>query len=342
MAFKEIIFERLLAALEGTRGTAIAAPTHVMNGRGLLTPSQEHDEQQESRGMKWAFFNSEVVRQGAVFSTPDSPVDPNLFTFWLNMAVAPVTSATQPDATNWPSTYLWTFVPTAATDDIKTATLWWGDANIQYWSSDYAIINTLNFNNDANQIQGARFSLDGMAGFPSKVSAPTVPTNIGGRYLNNMVSANVWMDAASAIGTTAVTGRVISATHSLDTGMFPKFLAAGPLAAKDYTATGLDITGTRLVTTITLEVPDMTEYDLYAAGTTVKLRVRHNGPVIDVYGGGSNSFRYVEFDTYGPLKNLSWGENGGNRTVSFTVESLYDATLGAPFRVAVQNPRSTL
>src|SRR5688572_9738000 len=100
MAFKEIVFERMVAALEATRGTAIASPTHVINYRGLLTPTQEFDEQEESRGQKWAFFSSEVARQGSVFSLPDQPVDPALFTFWLNMAVAPVTSASQPDAVN--------------------------------------------------------------------------------------------------------------------------------------------------------------------------------------------------------------------------------------------------
>lgn len=342
MAFKEIIFERFAAALESTRGTAIAAPTHVFNFPGLLTPTQEHDEQEESRGTKWVNYYSEVVRQGAVFSTPEQPVDPNLFTFWLNMLVKPLTSATQPDAVNWPNTYLWAFVPTAASDDVKTATVWWGDPNIQYWQSDFAIANSLNFSNDSNQARGARFSIDGMAGFPSKVSAPTLPSNIGGRLLRNMVNAQVWMDAVSAIGTTAVTGRVLAANHRLTTGLFPKFLAAGPLAAMDYGDVGIEKAGIRLITDLTLEVPNMTEYDLYAAGTTVKLRVRHNGPVIDVYGGGSNSYRYAEFDNYGPLKNLRWGENRGNRQVTFTVESLHDATLGASFRVAVQNSRSSL
>lgn len=341
MAFKEIIFERFLGALETTRGTAIAAPTHVFNYTGLLTPVNDHDSQAESRGNKWAFYSSEIVRQGGIFSVADQPVDPGLITFWLNMAVVPVTTPTQPDATNWPTTYLWTFKPTAASDDVKTATLWWGDP-VQYWLSDFAILNSLTFNNDANQVQGARFSADGMAGFPSKVSAPTVPTNIGGRLLGNGTLMQLWMDTSSVIGTTAITGRVISARHTLNTGLFPKWLAAGPLAAMDYTAVGITKEGVRLTTELTLELPDMTQYDLFAAGTTTKTRVRHNGPVIDVYGAGSNSYRYAQFDLYGPLKNLAWGENNGNRTVTFTIESLHDATLGAPYQITVQSNRATL
>jgi hypothetical protein len=340
MAFKELIFERLAGALESTRGTAIAAPTHVFNFPGLLTPSQEYDSPAESRGQKWTRFREEITRKGAAWSVPDQPADPNLITFWFNMLVAPVTSPTQPDAVNWPNTYLWTFKPTAASDDVKTATLWWGDASIQYWSSDFAIATQMQFNNDANRVEGARYNLTGMAGFPSKVSAPTIPANIAGRFLGNGLLMQLWMDTSSAIGTTEIASRVLSARHTLTNGLYPKYLAAGPSASLDYTDLGLAAEGVRLVTELTFELPNMTQYDLFAAGTVTKTRVRHNGAMIDDHT--TDSFRYVEFDTYGPLKNLQWGTNGGNRTVTFTIESLYDSTLAAPFSVKVQNPRSTL
>jgi hypothetical protein len=92
------------------------------------------------------------------------------------------------------------------------------------------------------------------------------------------------------------------------------------------------------VTTVVMEVADMTQFDIFEAGTLVKLRVRHNGPEIE-----TGFYEYVEVDAYGYFDFDSWGDlEGTNRTVSFTLEHEYDATLGSDLRVAIMNERASL
>ena len=93
-----------------------------------------------------------------------------------------------------------------------------------------------------------------------------------------------------------------------------------------------------------LELVDTDEYDIFDAGTVCKIRTRLNGPLIESEGAGPTDFYHlVEVDCYGPLDELAWGDyEATNRTVEFTVTSEYDATLGADWRIAVQNDRTTL
>lgn len=338
----ELAFERFSGALETTtgRGTAETAPTHVFNDRIVLTPFINYMEPDESRGQKFTKFRQIPARKGAAFAGA-GPADSNLIPFWLHMAVVNGISPTQPDAVNGPNTYLWSFVPDVDQDDINSMTAWWGEPNIQYFRSTFAALQEFGLSNDSNSDAEAGYTISGITQFPSKVSAPTIPANIaGGLFAGNQMQ--LWLDTGSAIGTTELTDRLVSANHNLTTGVVAKYIAAGPDHALDFVDIGIDPTVGRLVTDITLEIPDMTEYDIWAAATVAKLRVRHNSQLIES-GGGNDFYRYIEFDNYGVLKFTGWGENvNSNRTATFRVESINDDTLGAPYRVAVQNNRSSL
>lgn len=338
----ELMFERFSAKLETTtgRGTAEAAPSHVFNFPVVLTPFINYMEPNESRGQKFAVYRQKPVRKGAAWAGAGA-ADPNLLPWWLHMAVVNGVSPTQPDAVNGPNTYLWTFIPDVDEDDINAATVWWGEPNIQYFRGVFAMLQQLQFSNDANSEDGAQLSVSGISQFPTQVADPTIPANIAGElFAGNQMQ--LWLDTSSAIGTTELTDRLVSANHTLTTGVVPKYIAAGPDHALHYVDVGIDKTAVRLITDFMLEVPDMTEYDIWAATTVAKLRVRHNSTLIES-GGGNDFYRYAEFDTYGVLKLQGWGENvGTNRVANFRVESILDATLGAPFRVAVQNNRSAL
>ena len=48
----------------------------------------------------------------------------------------------------------------------------------------------------------------------------------------------MWLDTSSAIGTTAITGRLISAEHVIPVNYGYKYLAVGPTGSKTYTRTG--------------------------------------------------------------------------------------------------------
>ena len=92
------------------------------------------------------------------------------------------------------------------------------------------------------------------------------------------------------------------------------------------------------VVTFEFEIDDYTQYDLFAADTVIKARLRFNGPLIS-----GTYYHYVEVDVYGTLDDLEWGEHAeSNRTIKFTTLSEYDSTLGADFSMKIQNTRSGL
>ena len=166
--------------------------------------------------------------------------------------------------------------------------------------------------------------------------APTTPTRLTAPLITGL-EMEVWLDVDQAIGTTAVQGRVVSATHTIPLNAGYKYVAAGPAAAKTYSRIGR---GKRsIVTTVVMEIPDMDEYYKYRDDDIVKLRVRHNGSEI----GSTGYYHYIQVDTYGRMDFDSWGElEGTNRTVTFSVTSEYDATAGYDFGIEVQNDRNTL
>lgn len=329
----EIFTEQFFMALEATRGTAVTTPTHVFNGVGLLTPGAGYYSPAESRGEIARVYQQLQTRRTCAWSFT-GPGDVNYLPVWLQMAVLPNTSPSTPGGATL--SRLWSFVRDMDADDIKSATLIWG-LQAQNLVSDYCMMDSLIIESDGAGTDGMTITAAGMAGFPADIAAPTPPANIAGALLPGL-KMQLWMDTSGGIGTTAVTGRLLKAKHEIRTGVTYKYIPAGPTAGLDYTSTGRDPAVARCVTTLTLEVPDMAQYDLFADGTIVKCRVRHNGSLIE-----GSLYNYVEVDTYGILLNPTWGVNvSSNRTLELTIESVKDATLGADFRVAVQNARTTL
>lgn len=333
MAFTEIAFERLHVALETTRGTAIASPTHLLNLPGKLTPKQTLYRPNESRGTLVKNYRAKQVRRWGEWEA-EGAADPNILPVLFNMGVKPVTSPTTPGTLS----KLWTFTRTINADDIKTATLWAGDPNIQSWQADFGTVEEMVIKNDASSEEVAMVTVKGKTNFPAKVGAPTSPASIAGDMLPGQ-QMQVWIDTASAIGTTAVTGRLISAEHTIPTGVEYKYLAAGPNGGLEYS--GLGRVAVAAKTKLVLELPDMVQYDLWAAATSLKVRVRHNGAFIETVAT-VDYYNYFQMDIYGPFDMLEWGEKGANRVVELTIESHYDATLAADFSLAVQNTRSSL
>lgn len=333
----ELFIERFHAAIEGTRGTAESAPTHTFNWRGLLTPGMSYLSPNESRGELASMYRDLITRKGCAW-TLEGDADVNYLPIILNALIEPNSSPSTP--TNGVLTRLWAFVPTMTADDIETLTLWW-DLEAQSLISDFGVIDSLTLANDANGEGGLTVQMSGAAGFPADDDTPTPAANIAGNIPLSQ-TMQIWMDTSSAIGTTEVTGRLVSAQHVITTGATYKYLAAGPASnALDFTNIGRDKSAHNCVTTLVMEIPDMTQYDLFTAGTTVKCRVRHSGSLIESVT--PDYYNYVEVDTYGILRFGGWGENvGSNRTISFTIEGRKDATLGAPYRVAVQNARTAL
>lgn len=334
----ELAFEVLALALESTAGTAVAAPTSFFNLSGTVSPRKEYFEPDDASGLLAAVTRSKVVRKWSEWSA-DGGLDTDVLPVLLEMFVKGGVSPTQPGTAA--SAYQWDYTPTMNADDLKTATIWFGDPNLSdILQAAYGIPGSLTISNDASTTDGASLSLAGMANFPSKVSAPTLPARAFVEGIAGL-DMQVYLDTASPIGTTEVAGRVVSAEHSLEAAVQPKYIATGPGGSKTFTRTGRG--KRRMVTRVTMELIDYTEYDVFASDDTVaRLRVIHNGGFIE-NDGTDDYYHAVQVDTYGQLRFADWGDlEGTNRTVTFEVQSQYDATAGADWAIQVTNELSAL
>lgn len=334
----EIAFEYLLAALEAAAGTPEDAPALYLPIEGTLNPEGSYYAPAESRGTLEAAYREERVREWATFEG-SGPADPEFFHILMEMLVKSGVSPTQPDDATAPNTYLWEYVPSSTPR--KSATLWFGDPNVQVFRGAFGMLEELSLSSDASGEEGATFSMSGRTQFPAKVVAPAEPGLTVGPILYPLWM-QMWLDTDDPIGTTEITGRLVSVEHTFPGAVTFKHLAAGPGASKTYTQIGRD--KRRISTTIQLELADMDQYDLFEQDALVKLRIRHNGPQISTDEIGADpAYYYIEVDTYGRLKFDGWGDHEGtNRTINLLVESLYDSTLGASWRVAVQNTQAAL
>ena len=405
----EIPFEALLLGLEATAGTGVE-PTHYASMVGTLKPVKEWYRPDEARGTLVEAYRSKVAREWSEWSS-EGPLDVYLLPVLLNMCVTGNMTGQPTTPGGATNARLWTFTPAINTNDLKTATIFWGDRNVQMWEGRFGTIDELTISGDASSTDGSKMSAGGRTQIQDydtfSITAitqanPAVVTTSGAHGLaagekvrivgaagmtevNDLIftvatpsgstfqlsgvnstgygaytsggtvekvapafpsiltaplisgaSMQMWLDTSSAIGSTAITGRLISAEHVIPVNYGYKHLAVGPTGALTYSRVGR---GKRSITTrVTLELTDMTQYKLFENGTNCKLRIRHNGDLIE-----TGFYHYVEVDTYGPLNFTDWGElEGTNRTLTLEVQSLYDATLGADFSVKVQNDRTAL
>lgn len=229
---------------------------------------------------------------------------------------------------------LWTFTPSMRADDLEALTLWWGDPNVQVFRAGFCMPDELTITADASGTDAVTLSISGQGLFPSKVSDPVLPDVLQGPIIVPM-DMQLWIDTAT-IGSTAVTARLVSAEITVPSGISRKWVAAGAASERAFSLIGRGRRHAELK--LVLELPDMTEYDQWAAATTLKTRIRLNGSLIE-----TGFYHYVEMDIYGPMDGMDWGENEeSNRTVEVTILSEYDESAGYDFCFRIQNDRDSL
>lgn len=329
MPAAETAFEVFSGALEVTHGTPISPPDHIFNLVGTITPTRTRSRRTQSDGSLVEFRRSVDTRAIGAFAA-SGDLDVNMLPFFLEMAVKG--GGVHALSAGGTLAHTHTYVPTVNSDDLKSATLYWGDPNNQILQGPYGMIDEITIANDATSTDGATFTVTGTCQIPLEVAPPAQPAFTTASLLAGQFQ-QLWIDTgASSIGTTMVNGRMISSSLTIPTGVVYKYFAKGTAADLSYTRHGR--TKRHATLTLVLELSDMVQYDLFQAGTPAKVRIRHYGdPVIE-----TTLRPYVQTDIYGPLSNLSWGDlEGANRTVSFEIQSELNTTLSADFQLVVQN-----
>jgi hypothetical protein len=341
MAYQELVFEVLAAALETTRGTAVTPPTHYFPFPGRIIPASTYSRGTSSDGTLAEYDGrSKQVTKTAAWETDDAPADLRYLPFILSMVVKGGVTATTPSGAL--TAKLWTFAPTMTADNLKSATFYWGDPNVKMLQSVYAMAEEMSLSADSTSDAGATMKVNGRCKFPTQLgSVPTLPAQVTGELIVPS-RMQVWLDTSSAIGTTEITDRIVKTDWTIPTGVSFKMGAKGPTSDLDFRRTGR---GKRHAeANFTVEVGDYAqEYTTWAAGTVVKARFRINGDFIETVTGPIDLYSYVQLDIYGPLDSFAWGDlESTNRTIDFTIMSQKDVTAGYDFAVAVQNSSATI
>ena len=336
----EINREGFYAALETTAGTAVTPPTHSIPIVGALTPMQTRFRPTENRGTRHEFYRSKTTRRWGEWEG-ESGLDLNLLPLILNMIVrGNVTAPTTPAGATLAR--LWEFVDLGAGANLpKTATLYWGDPGYQMYQAAHAILDELTITADGTGEDGTMMSISGRAKSSVAVATPALPALAFGSVIIPM-DYQVWIDpvGVTAIGTTQILGQVLSVEHVLTANRSYKFIPDGPAGDHSYTRSGYG--RYHLETTLTMDVINAVQYDFWRNGTTMAVRVRHNGAFIENVAAVP-TYEYADVDTYGPYDEFAWGEyEDTNRTLEVKIISEVNTTLGSGFRFAVQNTRATL
>lgn len=330
----ETAFEYMLIALESTstKGTAVDPPTHFLNMAGTITPKAQLYRPAESSGLLAEYTRSKITKEWTEWQG-SGPADVYTLPVLLSMAAkGSGTKATPGGGTN---ARTWTYTPTLNADDILSATMYWGDPNIQAFAATYCMCDEITISANAGAADAVTMSAKGMGRAFAKDAPNSLPTRTTAPLLA-ATDMELAIDTSSAIGTTAVTGRVVSADITIPTGVVYKWLGSGPTGGTNFVRHGRKKHHASLK--LVMELPDATQYDLWKAATVLKARLKLNGAIIE-----STLRHYIQFDIYGPFSDLAWGElEGANRTIELTIQSEYNVSATQQYSIVVQNDHDAL
>jgi hypothetical protein len=251
------------------------------------------------------------------------------------MALCGNVTPTQPDPTNEPNAYLWTYTPSLTAPNtpdqasgIDTFTIEYGD-NLQAYELPYCFITRLEISGAQNEVCKFSAEISGTqrtdTTFTAALTAQSVqrfPFNVAKFYIDT-----TW----AGLGGTQKQGVLRAFTWSLET-MFKGFVTAdGQLyfysVAEDKKKVELSLTYVRGTT-------GDAERSKYEARTTSFLR-------LDLYGqteldSGQSNPPYLRLDQ--AIRYFDWpevGDDEGLSTVQVTGESVYDSTGGKQFEAAL-------
>lgn len=228
------------------------------------------------------------------------------------------------------ATRTWTFTPSDTTDGLKRYSLEYGGTNMaNAYTLNGAVGQTLGISIKPNTSWQVKASVLGLATAAGATITPalSLPSTLGTDDVL-WTQTKVYIDSASAFGTTQQVGRIVSADFSLTNGVSPRFT--------------LDASGTpyrvalakerSVEVTIVAEYDAQTNYTAFAAGTVQRVQIKATGP----------SSRAATINVGGYWDTAVIGEDNGVITTQMKLNGLYDTSISADFQLIVVNGVTTL
>jgi hypothetical protein len=327
------IFTSARAILEATRGAG-GTPTRLLYfDQGSIQQDVKTIRPQQLRNSYFGFYSAaagtetNTITMSGILSYQDA--------VWLgNTHIKAIASGTGAGADK-----VYSFVPSSATDDIKSALIQFGysdgiGAGQPAASVAYCLGDELTLKWDK--------SGDGLVTFDSKMVTPKALTQITaftGALSNRTVSlascntTQVYVDPTT-IGTTA-DNYWLDATWTLTNGYHNLYTLNNTTAAQDTlrpNARTWKLEGTRYYGGTVADA----EWDAYISKAVRKIRIKTVGPTL-----GSSTF-ILQLDLYGVYTSMQNAEVDGLGVQNFTMEPVYDTTATTDFALNVTSDEGSI
>ena len=323
----DVIREKHQAGIETTRGTGVAATRIVYANidRQITKPLREFSDRSGTyEDRRRVAFG----RLGVGYTISDLATFEDLpwwFQFFLKGGVTGVTDGGSPPG------YAYTFVPSLATDDLKSMTLEKGQGSIVYESTQ-VMGNSWTLRIDPDN-EGA-WILDG-----ELLGADLVSTSFTGSISDRTTEAipapgtKLYIDDAT-IGSTQITDRFISASISGTNNLYYKgFAEHVNTVAKNKVGRG----ARRFDAQVTLEFDSAAELTDFLEVDERFIRFESEGTIIH-----TTEPKRATIDLNGYWTQISQGDREGNLTATFGIAAFYNASSGYSLSAEIVNALSAL
>jgi hypothetical protein len=321
---------------ESTPGTAVAA-TEVFLGileadltsRVLHWPEDDRNLLAEHKGNEFKVGDEVEINLTGSMNHRHAP-------FMFGTALRGNITPTQPDATNEPNAYLWTYQPSLTagntpdlTNGIDTLTIEYGD-NLDDYEAEYCFTKTLVITGAPNEPVTFEWTLAGAQVTSGITPTPALTVQSVQYFPSNTVS--FYIDTSYAnIGNTVKTDLLKGFTWTLETMFTPRYTTSGA-----FTYKGVNEDWKKVELELEYKRGTLSEVEkaLWEAGSTTYLRIKLEGGT-ELDSAQSNP-PYIYLD--GAYHYNEWPapeDDEGVRIETVTAHSVYDSTGARDFEVAV-------
>jgi len=331
MATNELILQKAQAGIESTRGTGVAA-TRKVYARIQASYDKPLATFADTTGTYASRRRAAYGRTVVGFSGTDIATYEDL-AWWFQFGLKGGVTGSGSGSVG----YTYAFTPSLATDDLKSMTLEFGDDGNPYESTQ-VMVNSWTLRGDGDSDTEPGWMLDcEMIG--RDWSTTTFTGSLSDRSTEVILARGTKIyldDAAANIGTTQVTGKLISFSITGNNNVHYKaFMEDEDAFAANKVGRGERTFDAQFV----LEFDADTEFAKYrtSAPSIRYIRLEREGSTI-----ATTYKKKATIDMAGYWSAISWGDREGNITATFSLSCFYDSTIGADLKATIINALSTL
>lgn len=333
MAAPIIPLEIVQMGIETVRGTAVPATTVVdmdPGGANLVrTPTLIKIRQAGSMATSHRSYPGRDIIALDISGPWTYTYAPN----WLNLFLGPLAAGVGAGADKvWAFTGASNTIISDVADNLKSCTLEVGGRDT--WPNEYQLKGCvgnkldLHFAQDKGWTYKASFLATGIT-IQAKTAAIAFPASIVDVL---GTTTTVAIDSASAFGTTAKVGSLLSGDISIDIGAVARYTLDAQRNPYRVAVTG----ARKIAVNLVIEYTAQTEYTATHAATAQRIRVKSVGPAL----GGTN---YIcQFDVPGVYDTFVLGKDGDVITEQLATSAQYDATPAADIGASITTAAAAL